>query len=105
MDRVFGALADPTRRAILERLSRGESAVTELAAPFSTSLPAISKHLRVLEDAGLIIRRNVGRQRICRITPAAMDSAAEWMNHYRRFWTEQLDELDVYLKSDTENQS
>ena len=105
MDRTFSALADPTRRAILERLSHGESAVSELAAPFPSSLPAISKHLRVLEGAGLIARRNVGRQRICRITPAAMDTAAEWMDHYRRFWTEQLDELDAYLTSDTENQT
>lgn len=103
LDRVFGALADPTRRAILERLSHGESAVTELAAPFPSSLPAISKHLRVLEKAGLIVRKNVGRQRICKISPAAMDSAAEWIDYHRRFWTDQLDGLDAYLKSDTEN--
>jgi DNA-binding transcriptional ArsR family regulator len=102
LDRVFGALADPTRRAILERLSRGESTVTELAAPFSSSLPAISKHLNVLEDAGLIIRQTTGRQRICTLMPNAMDDAARWIDHTRRFWTERLDALDEFLKNDTE---
>ncbi len=100
LDQVFGALADPTRRAILERLCLGESTVTEIAAPFSSSLPAISKHLRVLEGAGLIARRSVGRQRICRLTPDAMENAADWINHYRRFWTAQLDALDQYLTSE-----
>jgi DNA-binding transcriptional ArsR family regulator len=104
LDRVFGALSDPTRRAILERLTLGETPVTELAAPFSSSLPAISKHLRVLEGAGLIFRQSVGRQRICRINPAAMEDAAEWVNHYRSFWTERLDALDEYLKSEQENE-
>jgi len=99
LDRVFGALADPTRRAILERLARGEVAVTELAAPFSTSLPAISKHLRVLEGAGLIVRRTAGRRRICKIEPTAMDSAAEWIAYYSRFWNERLDALDEYLNA------
>lgn len=101
LDRVFGALADSTRRAILERLAHGEITVTELAVPFSSSLPAISKHLNVLEGAGLIVRRHAGRQRICRITPTGMVSAAEWIDHYRRFWNERLDALDVYLTTDS----
>lgn len=103
LDQVFGALSDPTRRAILERLSLGQTTVSELAAPFSSSLPAISKHLRVLEGAGLIARRTVGRQRVCSIAPAAMESAAEWIEHYRRYWNERLDSLERYLETDTEN--
>ena len=103
LDQVFGALADPTRRAILERLCLGETTVSEIAEPFSSSLPAISKHLRVLEGAGLIARRSVGRQRICRLTPDAMENAAEWIDHYCRFWTAQLDALEQYLTSETED--
>lgn len=100
LDGVFGVLADPTRRAILERLAGGEVTVTELAAPFPWSLPAISKHLRVLEGAGLIVRRRNGRRRLCRITPAAMDDAAEWIDHYRRFWDARLDALAETLETD-----
>jgi DNA-binding transcriptional ArsR family regulator len=103
LDRVFGALSDPTRRAILERLSLGEITVTQLAEPFSSSLPAISKHLRVLEGAGLIVRRNSGRQRICQITPEAMTGAADWIEHYRKFWTTQFDALEEYLNSEMED--
>jgi len=103
LDRVFGALADPTRRAILERLSLGDTTVTELAIPFPSSLPAISKHLSVLEQAGLIERRNDGRKRICKITPVAMRSAAKWIDHYRTFWTDQLDALDAFLGSTQED--
>ena len=100
LDRVFGALSDATRRAIMERLALGEVTVSELAVPFSTSLPAISKHLRVLEGAGLIARRTSGRQRFCRLTPSALDSAAEWIDYYRRFWNTRLDALDAVLKAD-----
>jgi DNA-binding transcriptional ArsR family regulator len=103
LDRVFGALADPTRRAILERLARGDTTVTELASPFPSSLPAISKHLSVLEHAGLIVRSNDGRKRICKINPAAMRNAAKWIDHYRMFWTDQLDALDAYLSSTQED--
>lgn len=100
---MFGALADPTRRAILERLTRGDETVTALASPFASSLPAISKHLRVLENAGLIVRQSSGRRRICRLEPSAMNSAAEWIAYYRTFWTQRLDALDVMLKSEEEN--
>jgi DNA-binding transcriptional ArsR family regulator len=103
LDQVFGALADPTRRAILERLTRGEETVTALAAPFPSSLPAISKHLRVLEGAGLIVRRKSGRRRICRIEPAAMNDAAAWIDYYRRFWMERLDALETLLNSEKED--
>jgi DNA-binding transcriptional ArsR family regulator len=102
LDRVFGALADPTRRAILERLTRGDETVTALAAPFSSSLPAISKHLGVLENAGLIVRQTAGRRRICRVEPAALDVAAEWMAYYRRFWTARIDALEDMLNSEGE---
>ena len=100
LDRVFGALADPTRRAILQRLSQGNETVTELAKPFSSSLPAISKHLSVLEKSGLIVRVNDGRQRICQLTPSGIRSASEWMDFYRRFWSDNLDRLEEYLTSE-----
>jgi DNA-binding transcriptional ArsR family regulator len=103
LDSVFGALSDATRRAILERLALGEVTVTELASPFASSLPAVSKHLRVLEEAGLIDRRRYGRQRICSLKPAAMDGAAEWLDYYRRFWTARFDALDQVLKEDSSN--
>jgi DNA-binding transcriptional ArsR family regulator len=95
---TFAALADPTRRAILARLSRGESSVTELAEPFDISLPAISRHLAVLERSGLIQRRREARWRPCRLKPAPLKDAADWIEHYRRFWEESLDRLDDYLK-------
>ena len=104
LDRVFGALSDPTRRRILERLSRGEVTVTELAEPFSSSLPAISKHLRVLEGAGLIARRKSGRNRVCKMTPSAMEPAADWIEMYRRFWTVRLDALEDMLNADKETE-
>jgi DNA-binding transcriptional ArsR family regulator len=94
---VFSALADPTRRTILERLAGGRQRVTELAAPFAISLPAISKHLRVLENAGLLTREKEGRNYHCRLQPEALASAAEWIAHYRRFWDEQLGALDRFL--------
>jgi len=105
LDRVFGALADPTRRAILERLAWGEAPVTELASPFSSSLPAISKHLNVLEEAGLIVRRVVGRRRICRMQPLAMETAASWIDHYRSFWNMQLDSLEESLRLEMEEEN
>ena len=100
LDRVFGALADPTRRAILQRLSQGDETVTALAKPFSSSLPAISKHLSVLEKAGLIVRVADGRQRICQLTPSGIQSAFEWIEFYRRFWSDNLDRLEEYLTSE-----
>jgi DNA-binding transcriptional ArsR family regulator len=95
---TLSALADPTRRAILARLITGEVSVTQLAEPFEMSLPAVSKHLKVLERAGLIARGREAQWRPCRITAAPLKEVDEWMEHYRRFWTESLDRLDVYLR-------
>jgi DNA-binding transcriptional ArsR family regulator len=94
---TFAALADPTRRAILARLTSGEASVMELAEPFDMSLPAISKHLKVLERAGLISRGRDAQRRPCRIEAARLKEATEWMERYRRFWEESFDRLDVYL--------
>jgi DNA-binding transcriptional ArsR family regulator len=94
---TFAALADPTRRAILARLSGGEVSVTELAEPFQMSLPAVSKHLKVLERAGLIARGRDAQWRPCRLQGAPLKDVAEWVEHYRRFWTESFDRLDDYL--------
>ena len=98
---VFSALADPTRRAILARLSEGEAPVKELAAPFELSGPAITKHLNVLERAGLISRGREGQMRPCRLEPRALAPAAQWIDQYRAMWEERLDRLDAYLKSVT----
>jgi DNA-binding transcriptional ArsR family regulator len=95
---TFAALADPTRRAILARLASGEAAVTELAAPFDMSLPAISKHLKVLERAGLIARGRDAQWRPCRLEGGPLKEVAQWVEHYRKFWEESLDRLDVYLR-------
>ena len=95
---TFSALADPTRRAILARLTLGETAVTELAKPFDMSLPAISKHLKVLERAGLIARGREAQWRPCRIEPKALKSVDDWLEGYRRFWEERLDRLEDYLR-------
>ncbi|HEX8912865.1 MAG TPA: metalloregulator ArsR/SmtB family transcription factor [Humisphaera sp.] len=95
---TFSALADPTRRAILERLAAGEASVTELAEPFDVSLPAISKHLKVLERAGLIERGRDAQYRPCRLAAAPLKGVDAWVSHYRRFWEESLDRLDDYLK-------
>src|SRR5687768_15005657 len=95
---IFAALADPTRRAILARLASGETSVTELAAPFEMSLPAVSKHLKVLESAGLIARGRDAQWRPCRLDGARFKEATEWLESYRRFWDESLDRLDDYLK-------
>ncbi len=96
---VFSALADPTRRAILTRLSRGEASVKELAKPFAMTLPAISKHLKVLERAGLIQRGQEAQWRPCRLRAAPLKKAANWMEQYRQFWEERLDRLEDYLQS------
>jgi DNA-binding transcriptional ArsR family regulator len=98
LDSTFAALADPTRRAIVARLAWGESTVTQLAEPFDMSLPAISKHLRVLERAGLLSRERRGRARRCRLLARPMKDAAEWIARYRRFWDERFDALSVYLE-------
>jgi DNA-binding transcriptional ArsR family regulator len=100
MDRlstIFAALSDPTRRAILARLVLGETSVTELAAPFNMSLPAVSKHLKVLEKAGLIARGREAQWRPCRIEPEALKPVDDWLEEYRRLWEECLDRLDDYL--------
>ncbi len=95
---TFSALADPTRRAILARLSQGEASVTELAEPFELSLPAISKHLKVLERAGLIERARDAQWRRCRLAIGPLKEASDWIGQYRRFWEESFDRLDEYLK-------
>jgi len=98
LDATFAALADPTRRAILARLARGETSVTDLAKPFAMSMPAVSKHLKVLEGAGLITRSREAQWRPCRIEPRALKEVDDWLEHYRRFFEESLDRLDAYLK-------
>jgi DNA-binding transcriptional ArsR family regulator len=96
---TFAALADPTRRAILARLATGECSVTELAEPFEMSLPAVSKHLRVLENAGLIARGREAQWRPCRIEAGPLKEVAEWTERYRHFWEARLDRLDSYLQT------
>ena len=98
LNATFSALADPTRRAILERLAAGESSVTGLAEPFSVSLPAISKQLRVLERAGLLTQEKDGRVRRCRLDAGPMKAAADWITEYKRFWEDKLESLDGYLE-------
>lgn len=97
LDRIFSALSDSTRRSILERLATGQASVTELAEPFDMSLPAISKHLGVLERAGLLVREKDGRVRRCTLKAAPMRDAAQWIARYRAFWEDQFDALDEYL--------
>lgn len=94
----FAALADPTRRAILARLTEGECSVKDLAAPFDMSLPAVSKHLKVLEKAGLISRGREAQWRPARLEPMGMKGIAEWLENYRRYWDSSFDRLDAYLK-------
>ena len=107
LSETFGALADPTRRTILERLSSGEASVTELAQPFSMSMPAISKHLKVLERAGLIARGREAQWRPCRLRAGPLQDVAGWVEHYRQFWQQSFDRLDDYLqelkKQDSKN--
>jgi DNA-binding transcriptional ArsR family regulator len=105
---TFSALADPTRRAILARLALGESSVTDLAAPFEMSMPAVSKHLRVLERAGLVERSRDAQFRPCRLRADPLQQAAGWLEQYRQFWEESFDRLDDYLQqlqSEQKNQS
>jgi DNA-binding transcriptional ArsR family regulator len=97
LDLLFGALADPTRRAIVERLAGGEATVTELAAPFPISLPAISRHLKVLQHAALITRSQHGRWRGARLSPTSLATAATWLVQQERLWTERIDRLDDHL--------
>lgn len=102
---TFAALADPTRRAILARLASGDCAVTELASPFRISLPAVSRHLRVLEQAGLISRSREAQWRPCRLEPARLKEAAEWAERTRAVWQARLDRLDAYLQELTAAQT
>jgi DNA-binding transcriptional ArsR family regulator len=95
---TFGALADPTRRAILARLTKGEASVTELAKPFEMTLPAISKHLKVLERAGLIARSRDAQWRPCRLKAQRLEEAADWVERYREFWEQSFDRLDEHLR-------
>ena len=97
LNEVFGALADPTRRAILARLSKGDARVTEIAEPFEISLAAVSKHLRVLERAGLVHRTVVGREHRCALSPRPLRAAADWVEHYRAFWETRLDALEQFI--------
>src|SRR5229473_7515768 len=98
LDSTFKALADPTRRAILARLASGEASVTELAKPFDMTLPAVSKHLKVLEHAGLISRGRDAQWRPCRLEAGRLREVADWVERYRRFWEESFDRLDDYLR-------
>ena len=101
LDRTFAALADPTRRALLTRLAeQPDLSVSTLAAPFSVSLPAIMKHLDVLSDAGLVARNKSGRTVTCRLTPAPMQAAVDWLNRYERFWSESLRRLATFLEEE-----
>jgi DNA-binding transcriptional ArsR family regulator len=102
LDATYSALADPTRRAILARLALGEATVGEIAEPFPISGPAISRHLRVLEEADLIARTRRGQQLLCRLNPQGLKSAQEWLDHYRAFWTSAFDRLDAHLKKTPE---
>src|SRR5574341_430828 len=102
---TFAALADPTRRAILARLAGGETSVTELARPFEMTLPAVSKHLKVLERAGLIARGREAQWRPCRLDAGPLRDVAEWVEHYRRYWEESFHRLDDYLRELQERQA
>lgn len=98
LDLTFAALSDPTRRAILSRLASGEATVTDLAEPFDMTLPAISKHLKVLQRAGLVSQGREAQWRPCRLEAAPLKDAAHWIDHYRRYWEEGFDRLDEYLE-------
>jgi len=97
LSETLAALADPTRRAILERLSRGPASVNEIAEPFDISLPAVSKHLKVLENAGLISRGREAQWRPCQLEADALKRVDDWLEHYRRFWTGSFDKMDAYI--------
>lgn len=104
LDNTFAALADPTRRAILARLVSGEATVNQLAEPFAISLPAVSRHLKVLERASLILRTRDGQHRRCRLNPVALDQAADWLAFQRRFWDESFDRLAEHLRKPRKTQ-
>jgi len=99
LDQVFGALADPTRRAVLQRLGKGEASIGELAKPFDMALPSLMKHVRVLETVGLVESRKSGRVRTCRLKPAAMTEAERWLVEQRVVWEARLDRLELYVKA------
>jgi DNA-binding transcriptional ArsR family regulator len=103
LDAVFHALADPTRRAMLQRLAQGEQSVGELAAPFEMSLAAASKHIRVLERAGLVQRKVLGRTHLCSLDARPMHGGLEWMRHYEQFWNRRLDDLEHALRAEDES--
>lgn len=105
LDEVFWALSDATRRDVVERLTRGPASVTELAEPYAMSLPGFMKHLRVLEDAGLLARTKEGRTVRCELAPAALEDAAMWLARYEKFWSERLDALGRFLYHQEETQS
>ncbi len=98
LSETFQALADPTRRAMMARLTKGEASVQELAKPFKMSLPAISKHLKVLEKSGLIVRRSLAQQRLCKLQTRPLKEAVDWMEHHRKLWEDRLDQLEDYLQ-------
>lgn len=100
LDSTFGALADPTRRAILASLMLGETSLSALAGPHRMSLPAVMKHVRVLQDAGLVAQKKVGRTRYCRLAPAPLKQAEDWIAQYRRFWEGAFDSLERFLTQD-----
>ena len=99
LDLVFGALADPTRRAVLKRLGQGDASIGELAHPFDMALPSLMKHVRVLEAVGLVESRKSGRVRTCRLKPAAMTGAEHWLTEQRAVWEARLDQLEAYVKT------
>ncbi len=105
LDRIFSALADPTRRAIVARLTEGEATVLEIAEPFRISLPAVSRHLKVLESAGVIARGRDAQRRPCRIRPEAIAAVSHWSDHTARAWEERLDRLEAHLKANPEAKS
>lgn len=105
IDQTFAALADPTRRAILSRLASGEASVGELAEPFDISLPAVSKHLKVLEQAGLLKRRREGRTLYCRMEPAPLNDVSDWIARQRAFWEGSLDSLETYFAANPETET
>jgi DNA-binding transcriptional ArsR family regulator len=98
VDEVFRAISEPTRRALLDRLNEGEASVGELSTGFDVTLSAISQHMKVLKDAGLVAERRAGRHRYYRVTPSGLRTVAEWVAHYERFWTGRLDALGTYLR-------